>query len=287
MLASVGMVGHRYLAKIPLSAENNFSVSSQTSYRPNPALELALAMDPDLAEAYDDRGCEKLIAGEPSAGADFSKVLQLRPGDAIVYMHRAKADELVGQFAKAASDLQRCQKLGPGIASGLDLPVAYYLGRAKQYDKALAIYDDVIGHPSGFGLTQAYALRSDIHLRLGNLKQALADVNKAMAEAPGDATFLILRAQIHEKNGEANLATEDYKAVLKKRHSGKRGAADDAADADKAGTHLSYAIAAQKLGLFDQAKEDLAQAAKYKAPRETNGFNEIHDTWLIPDTPRP
>jgi len=38
------------------------------------ALQLALAMDPDLAEAYDLRGCEKLLAGEPSAGADFSKL---------------------------------------------------------------------------------------------------------------------------------------------------------------------------------------------------------------------
>ena len=284
LLAGVGMTGHKYLAQIPLSAEDTFKVSSQTSYRPNPALELALAMDPDLAEAYDSRGCEKLVAGESSAGADFSKVLQLRPDDAIVYMHLAKADELSGQFAKAASDLQRCLKLAPTIdTSGLRLQVAYYLGRSKQYDKALAIYDNVIGQPQGIGLTQAYALRSDIHLRLGNLKQALADVNRALAEAPGDTTYRILRAQIYEKNGEASLATEEYKAVLKKRHSEKSGVADDAAaDVDKAGTYFSYAIAAQKLGLLDQAKEDFARAAKYKAPRETNGFNEINDTWLIP-----
>jgi len=127
-------------------------------------------------------------------------------------MHRAKADELSGQLAKAASDLQRCLELAPTIdAPGLRLQVAYYLGRSKQYDKALAIYDNVIAHAWGIGLTQAHALRSDIHLRLGNLKQALADVNTALADVPGDATFAILRARSTKKTERQPLPQKNIK----------------------------------------------------------------------------
>jgi hypothetical protein len=165
-LALFAMLGYRNLAWVAYSTSLSlFYTGSTDRYQPNPGLELALAMNPDLAQAYYDRGMKKAAANEPSAINDFSKVIALKPGTQLesqALQERSKLYAASGEFTKAISDLQRAITLTPHTFRNVRLTarmtLASYFRKSKQYVQALAVYSEIIAkHPI---YEPAYALSS-------------------------------------------------------------------------------------------------------------------------------
>ena len=109
---------------------------------------LALAEEPEMAEAYNDRALAYEALGENDlALADLNKAIQLDPQGAYAYSNRGALYLSLGEQQQSLADL----------------------------DKAIAL---------DARLAKAYQNRGLTHMDLGNLEQAIADFSKAIELTP-------------------------------------------------------------------------------------------------------
>jgi len=127
------------------------------------------------ANAYFGRGLAYENEGlYDKAIADYTKVIQLKAGNADAYNNRANAYAYKGAYTKALADYAKALQLKPGFA-------ASYNGRAWTY-----------------------------HL-MGNDAKALADANKSISLVASDANAYETRGEIYEKLGQREKAIADYR----------------------------------------------------------------------------
>ena len=141
------------------------------------ALDHAISLQKNLAEAYLRRGRAKLANGDPqSAIGDFNKFLQLRPGNATAVLERAAA----------------------------------YL-QQEDYKNVLADTNQAIAWDPK--LSYAYALRGTAFRAMGNLPQAVEAFSRAVELAP-ELDNYFQRASTYQLMGEHRLALSDLDQVI-------------------------------------------------------------------------
>ncbi|MEV4455747.1 tetratricopeptide repeat protein [Microbispora sp. NPDC049633] len=193
--------------------------------------ETAIRVSPPLPEAYYNRAELRLAAGDlDGARADLDHVLELDPGYLDAYVNRAGVLEMLGEHEAARRDVEAGLALDPGdahlhgVLGQLETEAGRYAEAALAFDAALAADARLAsawanratlrfetGDAPGAvdDLTRAIELGEDAALyfnrataldALGRGREALADLRRALALAPGDPD---IRAALerHEKEG--------------------------------------------------------------------------------------
>ena len=73
------------------------------------------------------------------------------------------------------------------------------------------------------GLSRAYTLRARCYSLLGNNKQAIQDIDKAIELSPEDGDIYYLRSFVHEIMGHTQLSLADLKMAARKGNEKARG----------------------------------------------------------------
>jgi tetratricopeptide (TPR) repeat protein len=174
---------------------------------------MAIASQPDMGEAYNDRGLTYFAMGETDrAIADFNKAIELLPNPAVSYSNRGGLYLFQGNHEQALADLDKAIELSPSLAKAYHNRGLTYLEMGN-YDQAIADFDQAIeltpefpfsaqatmesrkptGESllgSGFftslmnretyaDLPTAYASRAMAYLQKGDYERAAADLEKA------------------------------------------------------------------------------------------------------------
>ena len=93
----------------------------------------ALALDPNLADAYNNRGILHLARGDVEAAqADFSAAIAINPAHALAYYNRGIALRLHGDLEDSKKDLEQAATLTPRLRDSVRMLVSRTLMNEKQ-----------------------------------------------------------------------------------------------------------------------------------------------------------
>ncbi len=145
----------------------------------------AIGLQPWNSRAWCSRGHVKAAMGELAAAIeDYSKAIELSPKMIGAYNSRAWAYSEMRQYDKAIADYTRCVEMEPGNPQHR-IDRATCLLMSKQYATAVADLDEVIrAQPAN---VRAWGLRAAARLHLGDYQQGAAELKKAIALNPKDA----------------------------------------------------------------------------------------------------
>lgn len=166
----------------------------------------AIASKPDFAEAFANRGYVQLRLDKQSAAlADFDKAIEINPNYVDAYNNRGMALMTMDRAADAVADFTRAIELAPGR-------VASYIRRAKAYEAsgdasaAQADRDEVVWLRQLAALTQRirrdpavvkhYLDRSKLLHRHGNTADAVADLDRALAQNAESTEAMVAKARL-------------------------------------------------------------------------------------------
>jgi tetratricopeptide (TPR) repeat protein len=80
----------------------------------------ALALDPNLADAYNNRGIVQFEKGDVEAAlADYSKAIALSPAHSLAYFNRGIALRWRGDLEGSQADLDRAVTLNPRLQDSI------------------------------------------------------------------------------------------------------------------------------------------------------------------------
>ncbi len=249
-------------------------------------LELATALDPNLADAWFNLGALLHRQGRlDEAKAAFQTVLALPGRHDEAHSALGLVLEQVGDHAAAVTALRRAMSENPDLVDAR-INLAVSLTALRQFDDALAEIDRAIGRKPDSGeahfrrgrvlerlgrdgeaaksyrtATHFQPKLADAHYRLGKLAegasqttQAIASYDRAAAIEPGNSTYGYALARMLRKVGrlhEAEVQTARVKDLLASR---KRK--DAAQDANRAGVFLAGR------GELEEAAAKFRQAAE-------------------------
>ena len=185
------------------SAVNEFSKANDFSGRKNysqalAAYDTALRLDPQFAEAYNNRGIIKYDLGQFSAAIeDYSAAIRLKPNYANALNNRGNAYAALKQFQNAAKDLQAALKLDGKYATAHNNLGNVYLSQ-KNFDAAVDEYSRAIKLSPNF--TEAYYNRAVAYYNQENYSKALTDAQKVLQLNPNDALAKALCERIRRKS---------------------------------------------------------------------------------------
>lgn len=141
--------------------------------------EAAVALDPLLWKAVQNRGVSKAAAGDLNgAMADFNRVIELNPDYANAWYNRAELKAGKGDFPGAIQDISHAVRIKP--------------------------------EDSGF-----YNRRGDFLFQLGRLREALSDYNRSVQLNPSDAVALVNRGDTYRRQGAYDQAANDYREAIR------------------------------------------------------------------------
>jgi tetratricopeptide (TPR) repeat protein len=201
----------------------------------------ALQINPDFAEAYNNRGVAHIESGNPyDALLDYQEALNLNPDYHECRLNRAFAYEKIAQYRLALSELEKVMKIYPdsgflhfykGIVltksrdftgaqtcfirsirqDGENVEVLVNLGTLKlflgQLDSAeLYVQKALLLNPRE---ANAFNTLSQVKLAKGDLEGALYAINLALELVPQEAFFLNNRGLIYLEMNEAEVALAD------------------------------------------------------------------------------
>ena len=172
----------------------------------------ALDRDPSDWEAWFHRGIAYLESGRPDeAIRDFTESLRWREG-VEGYYNRAMAWLEKGDLERALADLDAALRLDPEDAEAWNMRAIVEAERGN-YERALRDIERAIelGHPSGF------VNRANILERAGRLREALASLDRAIADRPGDPLILAKRGLLRERLGDPEGARRDLREAWRRR----------------------------------------------------------------------
>jgi serine/threonine protein kinase/Tfp pilus assembly protein PilF len=163
--------------------------------------------------------CLAMLGRTEQAQAAYDECIKLDPGRAAPVMVTSAwfLDRARGDYAAALKKLDEAAKTGM-LIQFLDRGLIYArLGRA---DEALADFDEVMkrlkSRPEWFAVADYFprwlALllgRGEAYMRKGEFDRALAECDAAVKFAPRSAEAHLLRAEVHSKRGNSDLAEAD------------------------------------------------------------------------------
>lgn len=177
---------------------NNFSLRKDYG-KALSAYDAAIRLDPQLAEAYNNRGIVKFELGQfSSAIEDYTRAIQLKANYFEALNNRGNAYIMTEQFQNAERDLRMALKLNDKSADvHNNLGSVYY--SEKNFEAAIKEYTQAIQLNPNFA--DAYYNRAVTHYMQGNLIQSLIDIKKAR-ELKSDDTDI--KSLLEKISREAN-----------------------------------------------------------------------------------
>jgi len=176
----------------------------------------AISLNPDYAEAYNNRGISYYLRGiftsEQSqfeqAMKDFSKVIALKPESYSGYFAQGVIFAYKEEYDKAIKELNKAIALNP------DEDIAYVqrglvYSKIKQFGNAVADYNKVIVKGGPFSAI-AYSNRGGISLASKQYERAIEDYNKAIELRPKNTLFYNNRGATYANKGQYDRAISDF-----------------------------------------------------------------------------
>ena len=159
------------------------------------AYDEAIRLNPNLAEAYNNRGIVKYELGQYAAAVeDYSAAIRLRSNFVDALNNRGNAHAALGQFPNAAQDLQAAVKLDDNNAvCHNNLGSVYY--SMRNFDAALSEYTRAIQLNPAYA--EAYYNRAALYYGQRKYSEALADIQKSLSLNPADNDARNLRDKIN------------------------------------------------------------------------------------------
>jgi len=171
----------------------------------------AIAVKPDLAEAYYDRSAAYRAKGDyDRAVADDGIAIRLKPDFAEAYCDRGSAYGAKGDYDRAVADYGIAIRLKPDFAEAYNnRGFAFFLkgdfGRAiNNASRALVIRPD-------YG--DAFDTRGEAYRAKGDYDRALADFDSAVRLLPDNAEIRFHRGLANQAKGDTASALADFKVA--------------------------------------------------------------------------
>ena len=177
------------------------------------AYDKAIALKPDLWEAYYNRGLARNDLNQyKEAIANFNKVIALNPDFVKAYVVRGYTKERLGEHQTAIDDFDKA------IALGLNSAEIYYYraiakNKLRQHDIAIPDYDKAIALKPDF--VEAYNIRGFSWDKLGQHNEAIADYTEAIRLKSDYAEAYANRGIARVKLNRIDEARADLQTALK------------------------------------------------------------------------
>ena len=236
----------------------------------------AIRLDPDYADAYNNRGAVYHELGEyAQAIIELTEAIRLEPDHAMAYNNRGYAYQELGEYAQAMTDYTEAIRLKPDFAYAyIDRGVTYY--KLGAHAKAITDYTEAIRINPDYA--EAYFNRSLAHVKLGQRDKAIADYTVAIRIKPDYADAYFGRGFAHGSLGQYDKAIADFTEAIRinpdyaEAYYGRGFAFQEKGDDAKAEADFAKA---RSLGYLDKSQESgpLTKARPLSNPFA--GFAEV------------
>jgi tetratricopeptide (TPR) repeat protein len=185
---------------------------SQNSVEAQNAYKKALEIDPDNEDALTGLAMVYADLGDNTAAADLLKRLATKNPTPRSLQALAAAYEQMHEYALAAETLKRTLELSPPNASELKRFMAADLRRAKQFQAALKVYQELVtDEPTD---AESYLRMSNIYTQLRDFNKAREAEDKARAIEPNNLDVRYNEVTILEAEGKTPEAIDRLKEIL-------------------------------------------------------------------------
>jgi tetratricopeptide (TPR) repeat protein len=152
-----------------------------------------------------------MLSRYDEAIADFSRAIELDPGNFWYISNRGESYRAKEQYDLAIQDLDRALELQPDYAWALASRAdAYRL--SDRYDKALADFDRAIELSPDY--QWALARRGETRRIQEDFDRSLADLDRAIELAPEDSFPYASRGQVYRQQGQPEKALADFDQAI-------------------------------------------------------------------------
>ena len=205
----------------------------------------AIDLNPDFADAYNNRGIAYADTGDFAAAvADYNTAIDLDPEEALPYNNRGVAYRNTGDFDAAIADFNKAMDLDPEKALPYNNRGVAYRDMGD-FDAAIADYNTAIDlDPEEAGV---YNNRGIAYRNTGDFDAAIADFNKAIDLDPEKAQVYYNRGNTYTNTGDFDAAIADFNKAI-------------ALNPENAGAYCYLGEAWLHLREWQKAKADLTTA---------------------------
>ena len=224
----------------------------------------AIALSPELAEAYNNRGNAYYRKGEfDLAIQDYNTAIDLNPEYADTYNNRGNAYNRKGEFDLAIQDYNTAIDLNPEFADAHNnRGVAY--NRKGEFDLAIQDYNTAIDLNPEFA--DAHNNRGVAYNRKGEFDLAIQDYNTAIDLNPEFAKAHNNRGNAYNRKGEFAEAIQDYNTAID-------------LNPQHAETYTNRGVAYYRKGEFAEAIQDYNTAIDLN-PEFADTYYNRGEAWL-------
>ena len=185
-----------------------------------------------------------------SALHSFDRAVSLSPNTADAHNSRGNALLMLGRYEDALASFEQALRIEAGFVKAALNRAELLIDHLGRPDEGQAICDRMLKRPLDLiDAADAYFVKSKAALSIGELRQALAMVDKAIGLALDRPEFIGLRGSILFEQGE-------YRKSLAEMDRALRLAPDDP------DTHYRRGLVLEKLARHTEAREALAKAAE-------------------------
>ncbi|MBI5367130.1 MAG: tetratricopeptide repeat protein [Planctomycetes bacterium] len=177
-------------------------------------LDAALALAPDLAEAWMARADLRRLRGDVAgAVADLDWALALAPNDARIFNNRGVDRLAGGDRAGALADFDRALEREPDLATArfnrgnLHCEMGRPAEARADLDRAIALIPDA---------PRAYVTRARVRAAAGDPAGARQDLDRALLLGPDDAAAWTDRGLLRHRAGDAAGALADFAEAIRR-----------------------------------------------------------------------
>jgi tetratricopeptide (TPR) repeat protein len=174
--------------------------------------EKAIALQPDFAEAYNNRGTTYAYQNRiEEAIRDYTKAISLRENFPTAYCNRGNARAMTNDFDAAIRDYDRAIALNPDYAEPY-----YYRGVAcaaqGRIEQAVRDYTKAISLKENFPM--AFYSLGEAHAKMNDAGAAIRDYDRAIALNPDFAEAYSNRAYARVMTNDLGAAIRDYDRAI-------------------------------------------------------------------------
>lgn len=176
-------------------------------------LDQAIQINPNFAEAYNDRASLKALNGDRrGAISDLDQAIRLDPSQGLAYAYRGIYRALEGNKRGANADVEQALQKRPDVGYAARGIVRWLDSRQQA---ALADFNVALSNPSESNQTaEVYYARGVLHWQLGNKSAAFSDANASLRIQPKYSYALEMRGLLNLSNGNLAAALNDFQTTL-------------------------------------------------------------------------